>query len=148
AFRPRVEYLEDRLAPATVTWVGGTSGSWGLAGNWSTAALPGAGDDVVISGAGTVTHGARADTVNSISLGTGSTLQVTGSSFISANSFSNAGSVVVGAGSTLVAAYTQTGGTTTLQGGSLATFSPPPGNSFALNGFNDFAQVPSTPSLE
>jgi hypothetical protein len=147
-FRPRVEHLEDRLAPATVTWVGGASGNWGLASNWSAAALPGGGDDVVISGTVTVTHGAGSDTVNSISLGAGAALQVTGNSFISANSFSNAGSVLVGAGSTLVAAYTQTGGTTTLQGGSLATFSPPPGNSFALNGFNDFAQVPSTPSLE
>jgi len=43
------------LAPATVSWVGGASGSWALGSNWSTDALQGAGDDVVIAGMVTVT---------------------------------------------------------------------------------------------
>ena len=51
----------------TITWVGG-SGDWGVAANWSTGALPGANDDVVI-GLGTnitVTHSSGADTVKSL----------------------------------------------------------------------------------
>ena len=51
----------------TVTWVGG-SGDWSTTANWSTGALPGAGDDVVV-GPGpaiTVTHSSGADTVRSV----------------------------------------------------------------------------------
>jgi hypothetical protein len=148
AFQPRVEQLEHRLALATVSWVGGASGNWAMGSNWSTGALPDAGDDVVIAGTVTVTHAVGSDTVNTISVGSGATLQVTGNSFISTNSLSNAGSVLVGPGSALVAAYTQTGGTTTLQGGTLANFGPPPGNSLSLNGSSDFVQVASSPSLD
>jgi hypothetical protein len=168
--RPRVEVLEDRLVPAAVSWVGGASGSWALAGNWSTGTLPGAGDDVAINGPVTVTHAAGSDTIHSLSLGLGAMLQVTGNSsilaaqavnasgssltlqnganFVSANPFTNAGSVVIGSGSTLMAPYTQTGGTTSLQGGNLANFGPPPGNSLAFNGTSDFVEVPSSASLD
>ncbi|HZV32985.1 MAG TPA: hypothetical protein VFB72_00280, partial [Verrucomicrobiae bacterium] len=53
--------------PTTVTWVGGT-GDWSVSSNWSTGALPGANDDVVIPAgpAITVTHSTGSDTVNSI----------------------------------------------------------------------------------
>ncbi len=52
---------------ATVSWVGG-SGDWTNAANWSTGALPGTNDDVVISvsSAITVTHSAGTHTVKSV----------------------------------------------------------------------------------
>ncbi len=52
---------------ATVTWIGG-SGDWDTTNDWSTGALPGPDDDVVIpSGPSiTVTHSSGADIVNSI----------------------------------------------------------------------------------
>jgi hypothetical protein len=62
-----IALLPIGLPAATVTWVG-ASGDWNATNNWSTGALPGAGDDVVI-GSGpaiTVTHSSGAHTVNSI----------------------------------------------------------------------------------
>jgi hypothetical protein len=45
----RVEALEDRLAPANVSWIGAGDGvNWGDARNWSSGVLPGAADDVTI----------------------------------------------------------------------------------------------------
>ena len=57
-----------RAEAAAVSWVGG-SGNWNTATNWSTGALPGPGDDVVISPVATsitVTHSSGAHTVNSL----------------------------------------------------------------------------------
>jgi hypothetical protein len=147
-YRPRIEQLEHRLAPAAVLWVGGALGNWATAANWSTGAVPGAADDVTINAPAVVAHAAGSDSVHSVNLGSGATLQVTGSSFLAAATFTNAGTVVIGAGSTLMAVYTQTGGTTSLQGGNLANFGPPPGNSLAFNGTSDFVQVPSSASLD
>ena len=51
-----------------MSWVGG-SGDWNTATNWSTGALPGPGDDVVISPvdmSSTITHSSGAHTVNSL----------------------------------------------------------------------------------
>ncbi len=88
-YRPAFELLEARIAPATVTWINPAGGDWDTPANWSTGAVPGAGDDVVINalnaGAG-VTHSQRTtDTVNSItaaapiSISGFGTLSVTGS---------------------------------------------------------------------
>src|SRR5207253_1704917 len=57
--RPEVLRLEDRTLPSTVTWINPGSGDWNTASNWSSGAVPGAADDVVINVPGiTVTHGA------------------------------------------------------------------------------------------
>src|SRR5437899_6960463 len=49
-FNPRLEQLEDRFAPATVTWIGpATGGDWDTAANWSAGSAPATGDDVQIS---------------------------------------------------------------------------------------------------
>src|SRR5262245_26725862 len=54
-FRPTVEALEDRLAPATLTWVGDVDANWNTnnAGNtnWSGDVLPHSGDTLVFAGA-------------------------------------------------------------------------------------------------
>jgi hypothetical protein len=55
------------LHGATVTWIGGSS-DWDTPADWSTDALPGTNDDVVIPAgpAITVTHSTGADTVHSV----------------------------------------------------------------------------------
>ena len=71
------------LKPALVVWTGG-SGDWNTAGNWSTGAVPGPTDDVMI-GFGpsvTVTHSSGSHTVKSLTSDqvfvlTGGTLSVT-----------------------------------------------------------------------
>jgi filamentous hemagglutinin len=66
----RLEYLEDRLSPATVNWVGNGDGlSWGDPQNWSGGALPAAADDVVINTAPpdvVVIHDSGTDTIHSL----------------------------------------------------------------------------------
>ncbi len=44
AFRPRLEPLEDRLAPATFTWTGALSTLWSDPGNWAESRTPTASD--------------------------------------------------------------------------------------------------------
>ena len=66
-------------APTSETIVAG--GDWATAGNWSNG-VPNATSDVVINGNVTVVHSANADQVNTISIGTGATLQITSASEI------------------------------------------------------------------
>jgi len=77
------------MLPSTVTWVGPSSGGdWGTAANWSTNALPGSGDDVVIPANISLTHSQNsADTINSLTTGAGDALGASsGSLTISAHS--------------------------------------------------------------
>jgi hypothetical protein len=56
-FIPRLEALEDRFVPATITWVGPNIGDWDQASNWRGGAVPGPNDDAVIASPDvTVTH--------------------------------------------------------------------------------------------
>jgi hypothetical protein len=48
-WRPTLEILEHRTAPATVTWTNPAGGAWENPANWSTGSLPGPGDDVLIA---------------------------------------------------------------------------------------------------
>src|ERR1035438_9499530 len=62
-----VLFFSNTVNAATVTWVGG-SGDWNTVTNWSTGALPGTNDNVLI-GSGpaiTVTHSSGTHTVQSI----------------------------------------------------------------------------------
>jgi RHS repeat-associated protein len=64
-----VELLEERLAPAVVSWNVDANGLWNVAGNWSTGAVPGAADDVYLdrpAGKFTITHDAGDFAVHSI----------------------------------------------------------------------------------
>jgi hypothetical protein len=66
-FRPRLECLEDRTVPSTVTWISTTSGDWADGTNWDSGSKPGSNDDVVISQPGvTVTHSSGNDSVHSL----------------------------------------------------------------------------------
>jgi hypothetical protein len=52
--RCNLEKLEDRLAPATVSWNVDANGNWETASNWSAGYVPGPNDTVVIDRAVTV----------------------------------------------------------------------------------------------
>jgi Ca2+-binding RTX toxin-like protein len=104
AFRPRVEGLEDRTAPAVVTWDGGGGDfRWENLLNWSNDVLPGAADDAHINIQGiTVTHTSGDDSIRSLQSQANVTL-VGGSLTVNADStvtgaFNNDGQVTVLAG--------------------------------------------------
>ncbi len=62
---------------STVTWVGGTSGDWADAADWSGGAVPQTGDDVIVGDGITVTVDTAGVAADDITLGTGSTLYLT-----------------------------------------------------------------------
>ncbi len=49
-FRPRLEVLEDRYAPATIAWTGAVSDDMTMAGNWQGNTRPGSNDEAVFTG--------------------------------------------------------------------------------------------------
>src|SRR5262245_12819137 len=50
-FRPRLEVLEGRIAPATRVWDGGgANNQWATAANWVGDVAPATGDDLVFPG--------------------------------------------------------------------------------------------------
>jgi len=67
--RLALERLEERLTPAQVAWAVDANGFWDVPGNWSTGAVPGPNDDVIIdrpAGDFTVTIRQGTSTVHSI----------------------------------------------------------------------------------
>jgi hypothetical protein len=90
----RLEALEERAVPATVTWVNPSGGDWDTAANWSdgtVSRLPGPNDDAVIPTPGiTVTHanGFTFDSVRSLTSAatlalSGGTLEISAASEVS-----------------------------------------------------------------
>src|SRR5262249_13401014 len=147
--RPRLESLEDRVQPSTVSWISSASGQWATAANWSTGAVPGAGDDVVINQSATVTVTLGASTsIHSLPL-TGATLNVTGGTLNVAADSTNAGSFQVqpGAHVTFAGNYLQSAaGSLTMPAAGLTTgvgtnllsnngFESPSGTTAAPNGW-------------
>jgi hypothetical protein len=142
-----VESLEERTVPAPVSWINAAGGDWGTTSNWSTGAVPGAADDVTINlpGSVTVTHSANVtDTIHS--LVNTNTLQIA-VGIVNVATFQNSGTVSIATGSMLaVNNYTQTGGQTVLNGGTVGAFLPPESTALAFNG-SDQVAVPNSPSL-
>ncbi len=118
------EFSADSIAVQSVSWVNPSGGDWDTPSNWSTDAVPGAGDDVTISIAvsGPITHDAStADSVNSlistdpITLGAGSlaigiTAQLSASLTLAGGTI-DGGTIELSGGAALIA---------TNQGGTLA----------------------------
>ncbi len=117
AFRPRLEVLEDRLAPAMVSWIG-PSGDWHTPSRWSTGSLPTPADDVVINNPKiTVSHiTGDFDTVHSLTSNatlniSSGTLSLTAASSLSGGLTLSAG-ILTGPGNlTLKGTINWTGGT-------------------------------------
>ena len=77
----RFESLESRQMLSAVSWVGGTTGLWDKAANWSTGAVPGASSNVSIGSGATVTiQSGDAESIASLSTAAGSTLVMSGGS--------------------------------------------------------------------
>jgi hypothetical protein len=122
--RPYLEALEDRVLPTTVQWTNPAGGAGSVAGNWSTGAVPGAADDVVINPSNpasnfAVTYSNNSDTVHSLTASnpftlSGGTLAVT-DTVQSTSTFTLAGGTLASA--TVLSGTTITG---TGSGGSAA----------------------------
>jgi hypothetical protein len=104
---PRVLQLEDRLAPAAVSWNGGAGTlNWGDAMNWSSGSVPGSTSDVVISASvsGTINLGAQAFHVRTLNDSSASLAIATGGSLSLAAVVANSNfgqNVTIAAGATL-----------------------------------------------
>jgi serralysin len=97
--------VENTLG-AVATWAAGVSGDFATAANWTPAGVPGSGTDVQISPSGTYTVTSTAnETVNSLTTPAGATLLISAGTFTISNgthSGANAGTILVGAGASLV----------------------------------------------
>ena len=119
-----VEFLERRSLLSTFQWVSATGGDWNLAANWENQngqpGVPGANDDAVIDVSGITVTVSQSISVNSLTLASSSTLDVTTGIFSVANSGTrprrNIGSLDLAAGTTFHAS----GGTAQLDGGAIA----------------------------
>ncbi|OAI45750.1 hypothetical protein AYO44_12490, partial [Planctomycetaceae bacterium SCGC AG-212-F19] len=134
-FRPCLEALEDRLAPALVMSVA-AGGNWSAPGTWVGGNAPGTSDTVEIVGTATVTldtgptfiAGIQIDSGGKL-LGTTHTLHITGTGDASTGNvaWNNLGTFTAGTGTVFFAGTTDTiaGSTTffnlTIMGGTAAT---------------------------
>jgi hypothetical protein len=91
-----VEFCEDRLLLASYVWVGGSAGDFDAAANWADSSnnpgIPGASDDITISGDVTINVKSAA-AVNTISAGSAVTINVSGGNF-TVNNKSSASSTI------------------------------------------------------
>jgi len=102
--RLAIESLEDRRLLTSVTWVGGTTGYWDVASNWSGGAVPGSAADVTINPASPATVTIQAgdtESVSSVTLAASNALLMTGGSLTTAANLTNSGTITVHAGSAL-----------------------------------------------
>jgi RHS repeat-associated protein len=87
--RLMIEPLEERMMLANVYWNVDANGSWDVADNWSTGAVPGAADDVFLdrpAGNFTISHSAGNFAVNSIHASTDGLVVAAGTLTIAAAS--------------------------------------------------------------
>ena len=117
--------VQFTLPNFTVQWIGPNGGNWGTAANWSTLAVPGPSDDVLIGVADTVDFTTGSSTIDSLYTVAGSTLSVSNGTFIvsSASTASNLqGSLALSGGTftsnaqITVGSLNQSGGTLTGSG--------------------------------
>src|SRR5262249_26579917 len=69
--RPRLEALEERIAPAIISWGNASGGDWDTGANWQGGVKPGPADDAVINiaVANPITHSQNiTDSIKSLSV--------------------------------------------------------------------------------
>ena len=121
--RPTVNRLEDRTLLTTVSWINPAGGDWDTPSNWSSDALPGPTDDVVIALSGiTVTHSSTAsDSVNSLTISASdATLDLSNGSLSIASNSSISGNLSIEGGDLSVAGTLTLGGPMTWTGGTIS----------------------------
>ena len=95
-YLPALESLEDITLLSTVNWTNPAGGDWDTVTNWSTGALPKAGDDVVINEPGSVTITHSANTTDSVkSISASDPISLSGGTLSVAGSFSDTGAVTL-----------------------------------------------------
>ena len=98
----------------TYAWGTGTNGSFATAANWSPGIVPTSGIDVVLIGTGNYTvTSSVSETVNSLSTAAGTTFNITGGTFtveMVPAPGTNAGTIEVESGATLVGIFVSSGG--------------------------------------
>jgi len=116
-----VTFTIARATPAVAAWINPLGGSWDVASNWSTGAVPGPGDDAVLHLAGDVTVYLAEGTASVHSLQVYNALVLDGGSVSSAGAVQVFGSLTVEAGSLSSAGGLQVaGGALDFDGGSLS----------------------------
>ncbi len=121
-FRPAVNRLEERTLLAKVTWIDPASGDWDTASNWSTGAVPGPSDDVVIATSGiTVTHsGSDGDAIGSLTISASdATLSLSNGSLAITVSSSISGGLTISGGTLSTSATLTIGGATNWGAGTI-----------------------------
>ena len=113
---------------ASASWVGGPTGAWDLANNWSNTAIPTSTTDVSINTASQATVTIQASdtaSVRSLTVGSNDTLAITGGSLTAAAGLTNSGTINVAAGCNLTVggSYIETAAATlSMPGGGDPTF--------------------------
>ena len=140
SYRPLVELLEERSLLSTNYWTNSSGGDWANSSNWSLAAVPVSGDDVVINLAGnfTVSLTSGSSTIHSLSVS--NTLVLDGGSLTSTNAIQVAGVLDFESGSlTSSNGITVSGGTFEYDGGTLSANVTIRNSALILDGGNSSA---------
>jgi len=93
------EFLEPRLMLAADAWISSQSGSWDVAGNWSTGKVPASTDDVTISQPGVTVTISDADAAHSLT--SSDAIVVSSGSLTLSTASSTSGALTVDGGATL-----------------------------------------------
>src|SRR5450830_1466985 len=109
-------------APESITFLGG-EGGWGISSSWSTGYIPTAVDNIIVSDSINLVHSSGSDTVQSITVGSDSSLSLTGGT-LATTTLTSSGALNISAGS-LTSQSTTLGvaGSLSLSGGTFATTS-------------------------
>jgi hypothetical protein len=101
--RAGFERLEVRQMLASAAWIGGASGYWDVAANWTGDAVPGSATAVSIAASGVAVTIRSGDTASagSLAVAAGDALAITGGSLTTAAGLTNGGTLTVGPGGTV-----------------------------------------------
>ncbi|MDI3320823.1 T9SS type A sorting domain-containing protein [Pinibacter soli] len=89
------------LLAANITWTGATGGSWNVASNWSTASVPGSGDNVTFNTSVTVVMNGLLINIASLNVTSNSTVVFTSNAITDINVSASTNALAVGSGSSL-----------------------------------------------
>ncbi len=130
-----LEALEERLAPASVSFINPAGGAWDAPSNWSTGKVPTVNDDVTIGLTSDVTvsiNSSDNESVHSLTTAASDALSITG------------GSLTIAASSSVAGRLSMTGGTLTVSGSGVSLNAT---GATAISSASLFAEAGATLSL-